>query len=737
MPVMLTHLVCAALAAGQPAKPITLASDDTAITESCTVVIPKGTVISDTNRNGVIQIEADNITVTFVGAPLRGAPEAASWDQLTGTGVRINGHKNVTLKGLHASGFKVAVHATNADGLAVDGAECNDNYRQRLLSTPAAEDPADWLFPHENDNHEWVEHHGAAICIEGSSKVSLSNITVRRGQNGIILDRVNDSVIFGNDCSFLSGWGLAMWRSNRNTISRNALDFCVRGYSHGVYNRGQDSAGILMFEQCNDNILVENSATHGGDGFFGFAGKEALGETPSKVPGFDPVGKGNNNNLLINNDFSDAAAHGIEMTFSYSNRFIRNRLANNAICGIWAGYSQDTTIALNSISNNGTMAYGLERGGINIEHGSGNYIIENQFSKNACGVHLWWDNDAELLSRAAIKAKHRGISKNLIANNVFDGDTIALQLRDAAAGNVTDNLFSGNTARNVANEISATKGAEPRTSGEVSAFTPPAVEPIGRRNPVGARSALGGREFIIMEEWGPYEHVEPMARPGVSLPGTRVFELFHLPQGLKPDLKGIGVRGTLRRPERQGLPATYTITATIPGVVPYTLDLTSKSFSRSFTGTILNASWDSTFFAWTDEADPRTDLAAWRALAEGPGAINARLVSIDLPYHGRGPSDLKVSEELTKAALRPNHFGMVARASIKMPKGNWRVTTLSDDGVRVRVNNKAIIENWTWHGPTRDTATFATDADGTAEFIVEHFEIDGAAMLKVDIEPTP
>ena len=36
-----------------------------------------------------------------------------------------------------------------------------------------------------------------------------------------------------------------MWRSSATSFHRNAFDFCVRGYSHGVYNRGQDSAGIL------------------------------------------------------------------------------------------------------------------------------------------------------------------------------------------------------------------------------------------------------------------------------------------------------------------------------------------------------------------------------------------------------------------------------------------------------------------------------------------------------------
>src|SRR6185436_19723519 len=166
-------------------------------------------------------------------------------------GIRIDGHKNITIKNATVSGFKVGIAASGCPGLTVDTADLSNNYHQRLKSTPQAEDGSDWLFPHNNDKDEWMTRHGAGLAVKSADKVTLRNITMRQGQNGIILDRVTDSKVYDNDCSFLSGWGLAMWRSNRNLISRNAFDFCVRGYSHNVYNRGQDSAGILMFEQCN------------------------------------------------------------------------------------------------------------------------------------------------------------------------------------------------------------------------------------------------------------------------------------------------------------------------------------------------------------------------------------------------------------------------------------------------------------------------------------------------------
>src|SRR4051812_26391001 len=321
----MVNLAFALLAAFQPGDlPIvTVSSDHTPVTRSCIIRVAPDGVIADADGEGVIQINADNVTIEFEkGTVLKGAvagtgPKQTPWDQLAGCGVRINGHKNVTLKNLDIAGFKVGIRATNADGLKIETANIRDCFRQHLKSTPQAEDSGDWLWPHANDQHEWVTNYGAGACIEDSKGVAIHDLSVRRTQNGIILDRVCNTSVYDNDCSFLSGWGLAMWRSTDNTIARNAFDFCVRGHSEGVYNRGQDSAGILCFEQCSRNTFNENSVTHSGDGFFGFAGKEAIGETPAPDPKFDSAKAGCNDNIIINNDFSYAPAHGLELTFSH------------------------------------------------------------------------------------------------------------------------------------------------------------------------------------------------------------------------------------------------------------------------------------------------------------------------------------------------------------------------------------------------------------------------------------
>ncbi len=715
-----------------PLPNVCLTTDDLEIRQSCTIVVPPGTVIEDKNGNGVIQIAASDIHVRFAeGAVLRGSPSNRPPDEYRGYGIRLNGHSNVTIQNARISGFWGVLWATNANGLTIDAVDGSDNRRAHLKSTPASEDGGDWLFPHKNDRNEWLNNYAAAFYIEDSNDITVRNCRVRHGQNGLCLDRVNRSKIYDNDFSFNSGWGIALWRCNRNTIARNACDFCVRGYSHGVYNRGQDSAGILMFEQCSDNVIAENSATHGGDGFFGFAGHEALGETGEHSADWYHR-RGNNRNLLIGNDFSYAPAHGIEMTFSFGNTFYDNRLVENAICGVWGGYSQDTLIAQNQLAANGEMAYGLERGGINIEHGKGNRIISNTFEKNKCGVHLWWDPDGDFARKPWAKANGTESKGNVISANRFAGNKVAFHFRGPSEVTLAANTFV-DARQEIVKEADT-------TIREVSdliqnAAEPPAYTAYGQTRPVGARRHLRGRQNIVMTEWGPWDHESPLIRE-VQDDGDSVrYDLHKLPAEAQITIEGRHVTGRLAYPGSRTDKATYTVSTDQPGVHPYRIQARAEKWRQDIHGALISATWDVTFFKWTQETDPREDLEAWRQLAQGKTAVRGEARELRFPYGWGGPSEQKISRTIADAKLGGDRFGMIARTKLPLSAGAWRFKTLSDDGVRVTVDGKPIIENWTWHGPTPNTGTLNLTEDRTVEIVVEHFEIDGYAVLEVDISP--
>jgi len=715
---------------------IRVTADDTVIDRSCRVEIAPDAVIRDAAGDGVIQVRASGIVVEFTpGSVLRGAAPGEAPDTYAGVGIRIDGHSDVTLRGVQVSGFKAGLWATAADRLVLEDSRADDLWRHRLRSTPVAEDLADWLWPHRNDANEWLTNYGAAFYIEDSRAVTVRRCAVRRGQNGLILDRVDDSTVYDNDFSFLSGWGLAMWRSSRNTIARNALDFCVRGYSHGVYNRGQDSAGILMFEQCSGNIIAENSATHSGDGFFGFAGREALGETPPPHEGFDYKKRGCNGNLIEGNDFSYAPAHGIEMTFSFENIIRSNRLVENAICGVWGGYSQETFIRENEIRGNGLPGR-KEGGGINIEHGVKNDIAFNRFDGNTQAIAMWFDADEGIMKLPWARANHTGPGWNHAYENEFRGDTVGIRLENAGELRVKDNRFEG-----VGEQLRIDADSRVVEATEFPCVMLLPYELPGDTRPVGARAHLRGRDKIIMGQWGPWDHEDVLVRDyGDS--ASRVIEVFGAEGQARAVSDSPGVLLTAEHDPALDM-ARFTITADPAhpgGLLPYAVTLTAPGLpggEQTFRGALIAATWTVRLFPWT--IDPRDDLAAWRNQAQAPEAVETTLPDLLLRYGAGGPADLPALHDLRDRLPWRDRFGTIATTTLHLPAGRYRLTTLSDDGVRVlaaagQAGPRTIIENWTHHAPTRDSGELVHEQDGPVTLTVEHFEIDGHAVLELTIQ---
>lgn len=729
-------------------EPAVIDRDNVSIASSTQVSVRAEPII-DADGDGVIHIAADNVAVDFAGQTLHGAPTSATPDTFAGVGVRITG-KSVTIRNARIRGYKCAIYASGADGLTLENCQLGGNFAQRLYSTPKAEDGRDWLWPHRNDENEWLKSYGAAVYVEDSRNVLIRNCSARNGQNGILLDRVVDSRIYDNDFSFLSGWGIALWRCERNVISRNALDFCIRGYSHGVYNRGQDSTGILLFEQNLDNAILENSATHSGDGLFGFGGREALGEVwierererLRKETGKDDVEdliqpsqellqtykrRGNRGNKIIGNDFSYAAAHGIELTFSFDNLISANRLVGNAISGIWGGYSQGTLICQNVIEENGDAGYGLDRGGINIEHGRDNLILDNKFARNRVGVHLWWDEDAGLLRTPWVRANDPLCAGNFIAGNTFDGDQLALHLRECR-----NTRFVGNTVRNVATELDAAPGSEPDRS-DLEGFhvnCSADIKPLGEHKPVGARERLRGRDKIIVTDWGPYDWVSPLLHFVGVQDGVHQWRLL----GRQP-VQSITADGDVElKTETAAGEPRITVGPGKRGVVtPYVLHASVGGRSLTERAVLVSATWDIRVFATS--ADPRQEIETYRRDA-GRATRFTMSGALHLPFAGGGASDLPdVPAEVKAAKLPRDRFGTIASTSLDFPAGKWRLTLTSDDGVRLLVDGKPLIDDWTWHAPKTESRALSLDAPTRVQIVVEHFELDGYAMLSLEITP--
>lgn len=394
------------------------------------------------------------------------------------------------------------------------------------------------------------------------------------------------------------------------------------------------------------------------------------------------------------------------------------------------------------------MAYGLERGAINMEHAANNLIISNRFENNKCGVHLWWNDNAGLLKLPGVAGGEQRVIGNVVAGNQFeinsqapfpglgqDEELIVLQLRDPSLGkNVFRNAWFANgmkLSHPRAVEFALEQGCEPVTNGVMPAYRIPELEIPGARRPVGARASLRGREQIIMDDWGPWDHASPLIRAVNTGANQRAYDLFGVTSLEPPAVLEGNIRAVV---EPAGPSGVQRVILTAPaGVSRYRIALLAgDGFSRELSGTMVSTEWQAIFFPWT--IDPREDLTGWRKLAEGPDATRATVAGLDFPYGWGGPKDQKLGEAVSQSSLGSDHFGMIARTRLHLPRGRWRFKVLSDDGIRVRVAGTPVIENWTWHGPTPNEGFYQQPAGSEVEIVVEHFEIDGFSTLKLTIE---
>jgi parallel beta-helix repeat protein len=623
-----------------------------------------------------VRLSGSNRVFDFGGAELVGSPDGTAPDAFQGTAVVIEGGRNITIRNARIRGFKVAIHATGVERLTIENCDLSGNWRQRLQSTPDAEAPEDWLYGHQNDDNEWLRY-GAAIYLDRCPDAVIARNKGRQGQNGICITRSDGAKIYDNDFSFNSGWGLAMYRSSRCVVSRNKFDWCIRGYSHDVYSRGQDSTGILVYEQCSDNVFAYNSATHGGDGFFLWAGHETL----------DKTGEGGcNRNLLYRNDFSHAAANGIEATFSVGNRFVENRL-EECDHGVWAGYSTETLIAGNYIARNAN--------GISIEHGIGNTIEGNSFGENGVAIHLWWDEDPDLFKTAYGKKRNVKSERYSITGNTFRGDKTAIRLSRTTDFNISRNnfvkagtlleyevpvfvgsLFHQNNIGDIENPIHEAianwtpnwwKGSPSNVKFRLD--TPVDIPPYlslvprpdapGSTDPFLPAGALRGRKHIYVDEWGPRDPADP------KIAEERAKQSVNLATG-----------------------------------------------------------WKVQFFSWPT-AGAGKPPGDWEAVKASEPLEIERADRLDFRWPGQPVKSVPA-----------DHFATLATTTVELEAGDYEIRTISDDGIRVTVDGKVVIEDWTWHPPKTHVAKVTVEK-GTHAFVVEHFEIDGYAQLKLVLRPLP
>jgi hypothetical protein len=672
--------------------------------------------LGDDSTQAVIVVErAKYATIDLEGVDLRGTKAGTELDQDKGFGLVLRDCDHVTVKGGKLGGYKVCVAAFACKDLVLDGIQFDGWFGMHLMSTRAAEDGSDWLYPHHNDDGEWMKNYGGAIALNDCTGATIRGCKGRHGQNGILLTRTNGCTLHDDDFSFLSGWGLGLYRASKNVVSHCVFDYCVRGYSHDVYWRGQDSAGILMFERSSDNLFVHDSATHGGDGVFLFAGLDTV-EGHAFDKGETDAG-GADRNVWYDCDFSYAVANAIEATFSKDNWAIANRLDGSHQHGVWGGYSSRMVIARNSIER--TIG-----GGVSIEHGQDCVIADNTFADDDMAVELWWSANKGLDEGPF--GKHRDTSsrdtwvlRNRFSKTAqFPRNALDLVLTQTKGVVLHGNTFESREDAIAIEKLALEPGAAPDSSRSSASPRTSATDPKDLLVGEGGSRPTGRIRDASLR---PYPGDDPeILKKALSWKPPQV------PGSLETiEFDGVEIRGGENGHANVALPGTRGLDTIVMGEWgPW--DFRSrepKPKQREPGGLLASSRWKATWFRWDDAGDPRKDVERWRKLVKTPLA-SAEVGAWVNPHGGDADVRKKVGND---------HFGMIATTTLVIAKaGPHTLSVVSDDGVRVLVDGKSVVENWTWHAPTKNEAEIELAA-GPHTFTVEYFQIDGALALTMDL----
>jgi hypothetical protein len=675
------------------------------------------TGVFDSLKKAVLVIEGNNIVVDFNNAVLNGNVTKQLPDQLNGVAIIVRNGRNITIKNLTVKGYKVAILAKNTDGLKIENCDLSYNYRQHLNSTQQKEDIADWLSHHHNENDEWLRY-GAAMYLRGCNNFTVSNCKVTGGQNALMMMECNNGIIYNNDFSFNSGLGIGMYKSSGNKIMYNKLDFNVRGYSDGVYSRGQDSAGILVYEQSSNNLFYNNSVTHGGDGFFLWAGQTTM-----------DTGKGGcNGNRIIDNDFSYAPTNGVEVTFS-SNQITGNRIFE---CdhGIWGGYSYNTTISANQFRNNKIA--------IAIEHGQHNKIESNIFYKDAEAIRLW--SRKEQPSDWGYAKYHDTRSADyLIVLNSFNLNPLVYNITGTDSLVIFNNRYSSvekifkidSTVTNLdSNAIDLL---------DTTAIYPTLKNPI---NPFKGNARFAGRKNIMITEWGPYDFRYPIIW-NTNPAGTSDTMQFDV----------LGPKGTWKIVSMKGLenstmtadsfPSKFSATKIpVPGTdVEIVAEYNGPSFIDQFGNKIpARTPYRFAFRKFFQPIDFTVRFYSFDSTNNPVQTNSIGALQKQEPFKTETVNKLDYAwwGGINANKRQYTRFLTVAEGTADLEGGNYQLGVTWDDAVRVYMDSLLVVDEWNPSKYNFDESSphktiQITASKGIHSFRIEHVELGGFATLNLKL----
>ncbi len=259
-------------------------------------------------------------------------------------------------------------------------------------------------------------------CIEIRNSIAffiIKDCTLYNSSNsfphaGIKLVNVNNGTLFNNNCSFNQNFGIFLSESDFNNITENTA------------NNNNGGIGIIMYIDCNNNIVSGNTANNNHDGIY--------------------IGESDNN--IITGNTANYNKYGITDQWAWYNTFSRNIVNYNTESGMYFSTSNFASVSDNTVNGN------IE--GITLENWNYNSTFAgNNINGNDYGIFLY-RSDFNNISGNNIKNNEYGIYFEVpnpsyscddynITKNILYNNTIGIYFElDSDNNSIYENFFLKN-----------------------------------------------------------------------------------------------------------------------------------------------------------------------------------------------------------------------------------------------------------------------------------------------------
>jgi parallel beta-helix repeat protein len=364
--------------------------------------------IPDKGELGVIIVAASGTRIDLTGVVLESGDSLPA--RFVGVGISSRGVDGVTITGGAIHGYRYGVRLEGGRSHRLSGADLSGSRDQGVRSTPAKPDAIDRLNLFQPDS---FLTYGGGLLLRGTVGASVTGITARSAQNGIALLEVRDSYIADNDLASNHGWGIHLWRSSRNTVTRNRLDH-TRRCDTQVPPGDCGAAAILLRDASDSNTITDNDLTASSRGLM--------------VAGDRRAGRPSRSNLVYRNDASFALHSGFSVAFGLNNSLLENR-ADSVAVGFQLDHTGGTTVRGNTV-------IGARNAGVVSNHGTDIAILANVLMGSSVGVRVGAPEPGGEPSR-----RYR-IDDNVLAR-LEQGIVVARTARAQLRGNLFDGVGDG------------------------------------------------------------------------------------------------------------------------------------------------------------------------------------------------------------------------------------------------------------------------------------------------------